>query len=92
MVFALEAFSSREQFRPKALECTLPPDILARHDEGGGARDPRAMGEVSICRADDNEKREYCEKVDLSGIVTVVADFPAHCLCTPCGSTKSMRL
>jgi hypothetical protein len=50
------------------------------------------MGEISVCCADDNQKREYCEKVDLSGIVTVVAVFPAHCLCTPCGSTKSMRL
>jgi hypothetical protein len=53
------------------------------------------MGEISVCRDDHddhNEKREYREKVGLPGIVTVVADFPAHCLCPPCGSSKSMRL
>jgi hypothetical protein len=37
------------------------------------------MGEISVCRDDDNQKREYCEKIDLSGIVTPAADFPAHC-------------
>jgi hypothetical protein len=48
------------------------------------------MGEISVCRDDDNEEREHRDKVDLAGIVTVVADFPAHCLCPPCGSIKSM--
>jgi hypothetical protein len=38
------------------------------------------MGEFPVCRDDDNQKREYCEKIDLSGIVTPAADFPAHCL------------
>jgi hypothetical protein len=28
---------------------------------------------------DDNQEREHRDEVDLSGIVTVVADFPAHC-------------
>jgi hypothetical protein len=50
------------------------------------------VGEIPVSRDDNNEKREYGEKVDLSGIVTVVADFPAHCLCPACGSIKSMRL
>jgi hypothetical protein len=70
----------------------LPPHALARHDEGRRARGLRAVGKISVSRDDDNEKREYGEKVDLSGIVTVVADFPAHCLCPACGSIKSMRL
>jgi hypothetical protein len=50
------------------------------------------MAEVSVGGHDDNEEREHSEQVDLSGIVTVVADFPAHCLCPACGSIKSMRL
>jgi hypothetical protein len=50
------------------------------------------MGKIPVCRDDDNEKGEYGEKVDLPGIVTVVADFPAHRLCPPGGSIKSMRL
>jgi hypothetical protein len=70
----------------------LPPHALARHDEGRRARGLRAVGEIPVSRDDDNEKREYGEKVDLSGIVTVVADFPAHCLCAPCRRIKSMRL
>jgi hypothetical protein len=57
----------------------LPPHALARHDKGRVARDLRAMGEIPVCRDDGNQKREYCEKIDLSGIVTPVADFPAHC-------------
>ena len=59
---------------------------------GRRVRGLRAVDEISVSRDDDNEKREYGEKVDLSGIVTVVADFPAHCLCPACGSIKSMRL
>jgi hypothetical protein len=37
------------------------------------------MREKHECRDDDNQEREYRDEVDLSGIVTVVAEFPAHC-------------
>jgi hypothetical protein len=37
------------------------------------------MVEIHVCRNDDNQKRYARDKIDLSGIVTVVADFPAHC-------------
>ena len=92
MVFALEAFSWRKPFLSKPLECASPSHALARLDEAGGARHLWAMGEISVCRDDHNEKRECREKVGLPGIVTVVADFPAHCLCPPCGRIKLMRL
>jgi hypothetical protein len=49
------------------------------------------IAEVSVGGDDDDEEREHSEQIDLSGIVTVVADFPAHCLRPPCGSIKSMR-
>jgi hypothetical protein len=49
------------------------------------------MDEIPVCHDDDNEKREYREEVDLSGILPVVADFPAHCWRPPWGSIKSMR-
>jgi hypothetical protein len=49
------------------------------------------MAEVSVGGDDDNEECERGQQVDLPGIVTVVADFPAHCLCPPCGRIKSMR-
>jgi hypothetical protein len=74
----------------RAEQKSSPPHALARYDEGGGARGFGAMDEKYVCRDDDNKERKHRDKVDLSGIVTMVADFPAHCLCPPGGSTESM--
>jgi hypothetical protein len=37
------------------------------------------MREKYECCDDDNHEREHRDEVDLTGIVTVVAEFPAHC-------------
>jgi hypothetical protein len=62
---------------------------LARFDEGRAAWGIGVTGEIPVCREDGNEKREYREKVDLSGIVTVVADFPAHLILPSLGAHQT---
>jgi hypothetical protein len=37
------------------------------------------MLEIEIGCDDDDEEDKHREEIDLSGIVTVRADFPAHC-------------
>jgi len=47
--------------------------------------------EIEVSGGDDDEECKRSQQIDLPGIVTVVADFPAHCLCPPGGSIKSMQ-
>jgi hypothetical protein len=35
----------------------------------------------SVRRDDHDDECKYRDQIDLSGVVTPVADFPAHCFC-----------
>ena len=79
MVFALEACSWREPFRSKAPWCALPPHALAGDDKYSGARRVGAAAKESAGGDDQDEQGKDCNQINLSGVVTSVADFPAHC-------------
>jgi hypothetical protein len=51
---------------------------LAGNDEWVGAGWVRAAAEKSVGGDDQDEQGEYRDQIDLSGVVTTVADFPAH--------------
>jgi len=56
-----------------------PANALAWHDEGGVARRVRAAAEEPPGGDDQDEQGKDSDQIDLSGVVTPVADFPAHC-------------
>src|SRR6266702_3974656 len=62
-----------------------PAHALARLDEGGGVLGFGAAVDITPGDDDDDEQGEHGEQVDVSDIVTVVADFPAHYWCPPSG-------
>jgi len=49
------------------------------------------MREIEVGGDDDDEECKHGQQIDLPGIVTVVADFPAHCCFLP-GSIETMRM
>jgi hypothetical protein len=51
---------------------------LARHDEACGTRSDVAAAEEFAGGDDYNEQRKNRYQIDVPGIVTPMADFPAH--------------
>jgi len=49
------------------------------------------MREIEVGGDDDDEECKHGQQIDLPGIVTVVADFPAHCLFPPEGASNQCR-
>jgi hypothetical protein len=47
--------------------------------------------EIEVSGGDDDEECKRSQQIDLPGIVTVVADFPAHCLFPPEGAPNQCR-
>jgi hypothetical protein len=66
-------------------------NALARDDECRGARRLGAAAEKPERRDNQDDEREYRDQIDLSGVVPMVADFPAHCCALPT-DTKPMHL
>jgi hypothetical protein len=56
----------------------LPSHVLAGLDDGRSARRFAASAKIFEGSDDDDEQSEDGNQIDLSGVVTVVADFPAH--------------
>jgi len=78
MVLALDALLARTV----AVEGTWrasPANALAGDDEGRGFGRVGPAFKKSPSRDDYNDQRKSRQQVDMSGIVTTVADFPAHC-------------
>jgi hypothetical protein len=67
-------------------------DTLAGDDECGATRCGRTAADKPPCREDGNEECKRRQQIDMSGVVTAMADFPAHCFCSCCEGIKSMRL
>jgi hypothetical protein len=55
-----------------------PANALAGDDEGGGFRRVGAAFKKSPRRDDHDDQHKSRQQIDMSGIVTTVADFPAH--------------
>jgi hypothetical protein len=68
-------FSSRPGERDLAL---LPANVLAGDNEARLARSVGVTAEESTGGDDRNQQGEYRNQIDESGIVTTVAEFPAH--------------
>jgi hypothetical protein len=51
---------------------------LAGDDECSGTWCFGAAAEESAGNEDQDDERKGCQQIDVSGIVTPVADFPAH--------------
>src|SRR6478736_227808 len=72
--------------RPKSWRSKAPnlarltSERLAGNDKGGGFGCVGPAFKKSPGRNDDNDQRNGRQQIDMSGIVTTVADFPAHCL------------
>jgi hypothetical protein len=77
MVWALDLLA-----RTDAVEATWrasPANALAGDDEGGGFRRVGPAFKKSPSRDDRNDQHKGRQQIDMSGIVTTVADFPARC-------------
>jgi hypothetical protein len=53
-------------------------DTLAGDDECGATRRGRTAADKPPCREDGNEECKRRQQIDMSGVVTAMADFPAH--------------
>src|SRR6266481_2669737 len=72
--------------RPESLRSKAPSLAcltLAGNDKGGGFGHVGPAFKKSPSRDDYNDQRNGGQQIDMSGIVTTVADFPAHCLTSP---------
>jgi hypothetical protein len=71
-------FSEKIMLKQKGASAS-PANALTRHDEGGVARRVGAAAEEPPGGDDQDQQRKDCDQIDPSGVVTPVADFPAHC-------------
>jgi hypothetical protein len=71
---------SRRKYRNSdGLEKSSPPSGLAWHDKGGGARLIGTAAVIEPASGEDHDQQcEYDNQIDVSGIATSAADFPAH--------------
>ena len=79
MVLALDALPAGTVAVEGTWRRTSPANALAGDDEGRGFRRVGPTFKKSPRRDDHNDQRKSHQQIDMSGIVTMVADFPAHC-------------